>query len=81
MITLSDNLPRLDQTDSRIVALDEALTALGKFHERKAKVVELRYFGGFSVEETAIALEVSTETIMRDWRFAKAWLLKRLEKE
>lgn len=80
-VSLADNLPCPDQTNSRILDLDEALTSLGKFYDRKAKVVELRYFGGFSVEETARALAISKETVMRDWRFAKAWLLKRLEKE
>ena len=63
-----------------IVALDDALKALASVDERKARVVELRYFGGLSVEESAEALRVSAETIMRDWRLAKAWLLRELER-
>ena len=59
-------------------ALDEALTALSKIDQRKSRVVELRFFGGLSVEETAAVLEISEETIKRDWRAAKAWLLREL---
>ena len=61
-----------------LVALDEALDALAKMDERKSKVVEMRFFGGLSVEETAAALGVSADTVMRDWRLAKAWLLREL---
>ena len=61
-----------------LVALDEALDALAKMDERKAKVVEMRFFGGLSVEETAAALSVSADTVMRDWRTAKAWLYREL---
>ena len=61
-----------------LLALDEALDALGKLDERKARVVEMRFFGGLSVEETAAALGVSGDTVMRDWRLAKAWLLREL---
>ena len=61
-----------------LIALDEALDALGKLDERKARVVEMRFFGGLSVEETAAALGVSGDTVMRDWRLAKAWLLREL---
>ena len=61
-----------------LVALDDALEALGKVDERKARVVEMRFFGGLSVEETADALSVSPDTVTRDWRVAKAWLLKEL---
>jgi RNA polymerase sigma factor (TIGR02999 family) len=57
-----------------IVALDDALTDLAKLNARQTEVVELRYFGGFNVEETADALKVSRDTVMRDWRAAKAWL-------
>ena len=60
------------------VALDEALDALGKFDERKSRVVELRFFGGLSVEETAAVLKVSPDTVMRDWRLAKAWLQREM---
>ena len=61
-----------------LVALDDALQALGKFDERKGRVIELRFFGGLSVEETAEVLQVSPDTVMRDWRLAKAWLLREL---
>jgi len=61
-----------------LVALDDALDALAKMDERKAKVVEMRFFGGLTVEETATALGVSPDTVMRDWRLAKAWLLREL---
>ena len=62
----------------QLVALDDALEALAVDHERKARVVELRYFGGLTVEETAGILEVSAETVMRDWKYARAWLLREL---
>jgi RNA polymerase sigma factor (TIGR02999 family) len=62
-----------------LVALDDALTALSAFDGRKAQVVEMRFFGGLSVEETAEALNVSVDTVMRDWKLAKAWLLRELK--
>jgi RNA polymerase sigma factor (TIGR02999 family) len=61
-----------------LVALDDALEQLAKVDERKSKVVEMRFFGGLSVEETAEALSVSVDTVMRDWKLAKAWLLREL---
>jgi RNA polymerase sigma factor (TIGR02999 family) len=61
-----------------IVALDDALTALAEVDPRKSQVVELRYFAGLSVAETAAVLGVSPETVQRDWRVAKAWLLREL---
>jgi RNA polymerase sigma factor (TIGR02999 family) len=61
-----------------LVALDDALTALAGFDPRMSQVVELRFFGGLTVEETADALHVSPETVMRDWKTAKAWLLREL---
>jgi RNA polymerase sigma-70 factor (ECF subfamily) len=64
-----------------IVALDDALTVLGRFDPRKSQVVELRSFGGMSVEETARVLGVSVETVHRDWKFAKAWLIRELTSE
>jgi len=67
----------LDQ-DADLVALDEALNALAAIDERKSRVVELRFFGGLSIEETAEVLKVSPETVMRDWRLAKVWLLREL---
>jgi RNA polymerase sigma factor (TIGR02999 family) len=64
--------------DADLVALDDALNALAKVDERKTRVVEMRFFGGLTVEETAESLGVSPETIMRDWRMAKVWLLREL---
>jgi len=66
------------EPDTNLVALDDALRALGATDERKGKVVELRFFGGLSVEETAEVLKVSVATVMRDWDFAKVWLLREL---
>jgi RNA polymerase sigma factor (TIGR02999 family) len=66
------------ETDTNLVALDDALKALAVFDGRKSKVVELRFFGGLSVEETAEVLRVSADTVVRDWRLAKVWLLREL---
>ena len=62
-----------------LVALDEALTAFAEIAPRQAKVIELRYFGGMSEEETAAALGTSPRTVRRDWQFAKAWLQQELD--
>jgi RNA polymerase sigma factor (TIGR02999 family) len=67
-----------NQPEEELLALDEALTALAEIDLRKARVVELRYFGGLSLEETAEALHVSPETIKRDLRLAKSWLRRRM---
>jgi len=64
-----------------LVALDDALSALGKIDARKAQVVELRFFGGLSVEESAHVLNVSAGTVLRDWRLSKSWLLRELSGE
>jgi RNA polymerase sigma-70 factor (ECF subfamily) len=61
-----------------LVALDEALNALAEVDARKSRVVELRFFGGLNLEETAEALKISPDTVRRDWRLAKSWLLRRL---
>ena len=61
-----------------LVALDDSLTALAAVDPRKSRMVELRFFGGLSVEETAEVLNVSTDTILRDWRLAKMWLLREM---
>ena len=68
--------PRAD-----LIGLDDALKALAAVDERKSRVVELRFFGGLSVQETAEVLKVSDETVKRDWRLAKAWLLRQFRKE
>ena len=67
-------------TDRSILALDEALTAFSRLAPRQAKVVELRYFGGLTEEEIVAALEISPRTVRRDWDFAKAWLLRELNR-
>jgi len=64
--------------DSQVIALDEALTRLKKIDSRKSDVVELRHFGGLSVDETAEVLGVSPHTVMRDWNMAKAWLYQEI---
>jgi RNA polymerase sigma factor (TIGR02999 family) len=64
--------------DAALIALDDALEELGRVDERRARVVEMRYFGGLSVEETATALHVSVDTVMRDWKIARAWLTARI---
>ena len=62
------------------VALDDALAVLAAFDERKSRVIELRFFGGLTIEETAAALNVSVDTVMRDWRLAKAWLQREMRR-
>jgi len=70
-----DELPNLGENRAReLIALEDALNALTAIDERKARVVELRFFGGLSVEETAEVLKISPETVMRDWKFARSWL-------
>lgn len=64
---------------AELIALDEALCRLADIDERKSRVVELKYFGGMSVEEIAEVLKVSEITVMRDWKFARAWLLREME--
>jgi len=61
--------------DREIVAIDEALDALAQIDARKAKVIELRFFGGLSVDETAEVLKISPQSVMRDWKMARAWLM------
>lgn len=77
-VSLDEALTVSEERASEIVALDDALHELGEFDPRKCRVVELRYFGGLSVEETAEVLQVSPITVMRDWSMAKAWLYRAL---
>jgi RNA polymerase sigma factor (TIGR02999 family) len=77
-VTMDEGLALADERGHDLVALDDALQALAKFDERKSKVIELRFFGGLSVEETAAVLKVSVDTVMRDWKLAKAWLLREM---
>jgi RNA polymerase sigma-70 factor (ECF subfamily) len=67
--------------DSNLMALDEALNDLEQFDQRKARIVEMRFFGGLSVEETAKVLKISSITVIREWNKAKAWLYQAVKKE
>ena len=80
-VSLDDAMAISSEPGTDLIALDEALTALAAFDERKSKVVELRFFGGLTVEETAEVLKVSPMTVMRDWGLAKVWLMRELEKK
>jgi RNA polymerase sigma factor (TIGR02999 family) len=73
-----DQLAAADSNAASLCDLDEALDTLGRIDPRRAQVIELRFFGGLSVDETADVLQVSTQTVMRDWRLAKAWLARAL---
>ena len=79
-ITFDQDLPIVGEAPEDLIAIDEALEAFGKEYERKAQVVELRFFGGLSVDETAEVLKISPETVMRDWKFAKGWLMRELSR-
>jgi RNA polymerase sigma factor (TIGR02999 family) len=76
-----DQIPTADLSAALLCVLDDALEDLTRIDPRRAKVIELRFFGGLSVEETAEALEVSPQTVMRDWRLARAWLGRELRGE
>ena len=80
-VTLSDAAQVSSERPPDLVALDEALTSLAQIDERRSRVVELKFFGGLSIEETAEVLKVSTTTVERDWTIAKAWLHKTLNRE
>ena len=67
--------------DADVIRLDDALKALAALDERKSRVVELRFFGGLTADETAVALQVSSKTVLRDWEFARAWLQRELTRE
>jgi RNA polymerase sigma factor (TIGR02999 family) len=76
-----DRVPNVDTSRAaELVALEDALEELASIDPRKARVVELRFFGGLSVEETATVLNVSSPTVLRDWRLAKAWLMRSLSR-
>lgn len=77
-VAMDEGVLMLAPRAAELLALDEALDELAKLDPRKSRVVELRYFGGLSLEETAEVLEVSLMTVRRDWRAAKAWLYKRV---
>lgn len=77
-ITLEENLVASANRSEEIVALDEALNELAALDERKSRVVEMKFFGGLNTEEISEVLKISPETVKRDWRFARTWLLREL---
>jgi RNA polymerase sigma-70 factor (ECF subfamily) len=77
-VTLDEALVVTNEASLDFTALDDALNALAKFDERKSRVIELRFFGGLTVEETASVVDVSPETVMRDWQLAKVWLRREM---
>jgi RNA polymerase sigma factor (TIGR02999 family) len=80
-VSLEESLVVYGERGEDLVALDDALQALAAIDARRSRVVELRFFGGLSVEETAEVLRVSPETVMHDWKLAKAWLLRAMSGE
>src|SRR5262245_20665423 len=80
-VTLDECLIASAEPGPNLVALDDALEALAVEDSRKARVVECRFFGGLSLEETAEVLKVSTDTVLRDWKVAKMWLLREMRKQ
>jgi RNA polymerase sigma factor (TIGR02999 family) len=80
-LSLDDAINLSRERAADLIALDDALDELTRVDERKSRVVELRYFGGFTIEEIAQILEVSPETVMRDWKLAKAWLYQQIRQE
>ena len=80
-LSLDENIDRSVERSGELIALDDALNALASFDEQKAKLVELRYFGGLSIEETADVLGVTPTTVKRHWRLAKAWLYGELQRK
>ena len=79
-VSLEDALVASPERDERIVELDAALEKLAGLDDRKARIVEMRYFAGLSVEETAAVLKVSPQTVLRDWSLAKSWLARELDR-
>jgi RNA polymerase sigma factor (TIGR02999 family) len=77
-VNLDESIDAMPDRGSQLVALDDALEALARLDLRKAKVIEMRFFGGLTVEETAEVLKISPETVMRDWKMARAWLMREL---
>jgi RNA polymerase sigma-70 factor, ECF subfamily len=77
-----DEIPDIASSrGDEFIAVDDALTQLAEFDPRKARVIELRFFGGLSVEETAEILKISPQSVMRDWKLAKAWLMRELSSQ
>ena len=80
-VSLNEELVAANQRSAEVVLLDDALTQLAEIDERKSKVVELKFFGGLSIEETSEVLGVSPGTVMRDWTLAKAWLRRAMSRK
>jgi RNA polymerase sigma-70 factor, ECF subfamily len=80
IMTLNEEIDKADEQSAELIALDDALTELAKLDPIKAKIVELRYFGGLSTDETAEVLDVAPITVKRHWKMAKAWLYGELSK-
>jgi RNA polymerase sigma factor (TIGR02999 family) len=79
-VSLDEAMEVSDERAADVIALDEALKTLSDLDQRKGRIIELRFFGGLSIEETAEVLGVSPGTVMRDWTFAKAWLQREIIK-
>ena len=79
-VTFEEDMALAGEDGHDLVALNDALDALARVDERKSRVIELRFFGGLSVEETAVVLKVSPDTVTRDWRLAKTMLLRELRR-
>jgi len=77
-INLDEIAGNVSQKSAEVLALDQALDNLARVDARKARVIELRFFGGLSVEETAEVLQISAQSVMRDWKLARAWLVREL---
>jgi RNA polymerase sigma-70 factor, ECF subfamily len=78
LLNLDEDLDASPQRGRELIALDDSLNALARMDPRKARVIELRFFGGLSVEETAEVLKISPQSVMRDWKLAKAWLSREM---
>lgn len=81
VLTLNEEIDKSDEHSAELIELDDALTELAKMDPVKAKIVELRYFGGLTMDEVAEVLDVSTITVKRHWKMTKAWLYGRLAKK
>ena len=79
-VSLDENLYRSPESGADLVALDDSLEAMAAVDPRKSKVVELKFFGGLKTEEIAEVLEVSEQTVLRDWKLAKSWLVREMKK-
>jgi RNA polymerase sigma-70 factor, ECF subfamily len=80
-VTLEENLAFTPNAPTQLLVLEEALNKLSEVDSRKSNIIELRFFGGLTVKETAEVLQVSPDTVMRDWSLARAWLLREMDQE